>query len=155
MIRRSYLLAGSLAAGLALPTAVRFAVVPALAVAVAAALWPRAALALALALTGWWWGSTRLQSLDADEKALVGLLVDQPVGFDGCSDAMEKDARRPVLRIQPNVKKSAAIGGPKDGAGGIRNEIGEILAGGEIAKMNFIEFRSRVVGRPRQQPVVV
>jgi len=64
VIRRSYLLAGSLAAGLALPTAVRFAVVPALAVAVAAALWPRAALALALALTGWWWGSTRLQSLD-------------------------------------------------------------------------------------------
>jgi competence protein ComEC len=64
VIRRSYVLAGALAGGLAAPTALRFAIGPALFVAASALLWPRAALALVLALTGWWWGSERLQSLD-------------------------------------------------------------------------------------------
>jgi competence protein ComEC len=64
VIRRSYLLAGALAGGLAVPNAMRFAVAPALVIGVAAALWPRAGFALLLALTGWWWGSERLQSLD-------------------------------------------------------------------------------------------
>ena len=69
MIRRSYLLAGALAAGLAAPTVVRFAVGPALVVGAAAFLWPRGGLALVLALTGWWWGSERLQSLDRSALA--------------------------------------------------------------------------------------
>src|ERR1700716_88537 len=64
MIRRSYVLAGALAVGLAAPTALRFAVAAALLIAAPAVLWPRAALALVLALTGWWWGTERLQSLD-------------------------------------------------------------------------------------------
>jgi hypothetical protein len=73
VIRRSYVLAGALAGGLAAPTAVRFAVEPALLVGAAAVVWPRAALALLLALTGWWWGSERLQSLDRSAlAALVG-----------------------------------------------------------------------------------
>ncbi len=63
-MRRSYVLAGSLAGGLAVPTALRFAVEPALLVAALAVLWPRAGLALLLALTGWWWGTERLQVLD-------------------------------------------------------------------------------------------
>ena len=63
-MRRSYVLAGALAGGLAAPTALRFAVEPALLVAALAVLWPRAGLALLLALAGWWWGSERLQALD-------------------------------------------------------------------------------------------
>jgi competence protein ComEC len=74
MIRRSYVLAGALAGGLAAPTALRFAVEPALLVAAAAVLWPpRVALAVLLALTGWWWGSERLDSLDRSAlAALIG-----------------------------------------------------------------------------------
>ena len=63
-MRRSYVLAGALAGGLAAPTAVRFAVEPALLVAALATLWPRAGLAIVLALGGWWWGSERLHALD-------------------------------------------------------------------------------------------
>jgi competence protein ComEC len=68
-MRRSYVLAGSLAGGLAVPTALRFAVEPALLLAALAVLWPRAGLALLLALTGWWWGSERLQALDRSTLA--------------------------------------------------------------------------------------
>ena len=63
-MRRSYVLAGALAGGLAAPTALRFAVEPALLVAALAVLWPRAGLALLLAVAGWWWGTERLQALD-------------------------------------------------------------------------------------------
>jgi competence protein ComEC len=63
-MRRSTVLAGALAGGLAAPTAARFAVAPAIVVGASALLWPRGGLALVLALTGWWWGSERLQSLD-------------------------------------------------------------------------------------------
>ena len=74
MIRRSYLLAGSLAAGLAVPTAARFSVLPALVLGLGAvALVPRMWLACLLALAGWWWGSVRLHELDASRLAgLVG-----------------------------------------------------------------------------------
>ncbi|HEY2373084.1 MAG TPA: ComEC/Rec2 family competence protein [Gaiellaceae bacterium] len=74
MIRRSYVLAGSLVAGLAVPAAVRFSVMPALVVALGAvALPPRFSLACVLALAGWWWGSERLHELDASRLAgLVG-----------------------------------------------------------------------------------
>ena len=63
-MRRSYVLASALAGGLAAPTALRFAVEPALVVAALALLWPRAGLAVVLALAGWWWASERLQALD-------------------------------------------------------------------------------------------
>jgi competence protein ComEC len=74
VIRRSYLLAGSLAAGLAAPAGVRFSLVPAFVVALGAvALVPRFSLACLLALAGWWWGSVRLHELDSSPlSALVG-----------------------------------------------------------------------------------
>ena len=74
MIRRSYLLAGSLVAGLALPTTARFSVVPALMLGLGAvALAPRITVACLLAVVGWWWGSMRLHELDASRLAgLVG-----------------------------------------------------------------------------------
>jgi competence protein ComEC len=74
VIRRSYVLAGSLAAGLAAPNAVRFSAVPALVLAVGAvALGPRFSLGCLLVLAGWWWGSVRLHQLDASRLApLVG-----------------------------------------------------------------------------------
>jgi competence protein ComEC len=64
VIRPPYLFAGALATGLASATAARFSLVPAVLALGLAALWPRAALAVALALVGWWWGSERLQALD-------------------------------------------------------------------------------------------
>jgi competence protein ComEC len=74
VIRRSYVLAGSLIAGLAAPVAVRF--VPAVALVAlvgASVLGPRVALACMLALGGWWWGSVRLHELDTSRLAsLVG-----------------------------------------------------------------------------------
>ena len=74
MIRPAYVLAGSLVAGLAAPTAVRFSVVPALVTVLAViALAPRFSLACGLALAGWWWGSVRLHELDASRLAgLIG-----------------------------------------------------------------------------------
>jgi competence protein ComEC len=63
-MRCSYGLAGLLPVRLAAPTAVRFALAPALLVAALATLWPRAGLAVVLALGGWWWGSARLHALD-------------------------------------------------------------------------------------------
>jgi competence protein ComEC len=64
VIRPPYLFAGALATGLASATATRFTLVPAVLALGLAALWPRAALAVALVLVGWWWGSERLQALD-------------------------------------------------------------------------------------------
>jgi competence protein ComEC len=69
VIRRSYVLAGSLAGGLAAATALRFALAPALVVVAVALVWPRSALAVLLAIGGWWWGSERLQSLDRSTLA--------------------------------------------------------------------------------------
>ena len=70
MIRRSYVLAGSLVAGLAAPTAVRFSGMSALVIALGAvALAPRFSFACLLALAGWWWGSVRLEQLDASRLA--------------------------------------------------------------------------------------
>jgi competence protein ComEC len=74
VIRRSYVLAGSLVAGLAAPAALRFSVVPAVFVVLGAvALGPRVSLACLLVVAGWWWGSVRLHELDASRLAgLVG-----------------------------------------------------------------------------------
>jgi len=73
MIRRSYVLAGSLAGGLAAATAVRFALLAAVLLLAASLAWPRAALACLLAVGGWWWGSVRLHALDTSRLTpLVG-----------------------------------------------------------------------------------
>lgn len=71
MIRRPYLLAGSLAMGLAAPNIGRFVWWPVALVGFAAIARPRAALACALATGGWWWGSERLQALDASRLAVL------------------------------------------------------------------------------------
>ena len=65
-VRAPYLLASSLCCGLAAATVVRAAVVPALLLLAFAAVLrvPLAAVACALAVAGWWWGSERLHSLD-------------------------------------------------------------------------------------------
>lgn len=74
MIGRSYVLAGSLAAGLAAPAAVRFSFAPAVVVVLGmVAVAPRLSLACLLGVAGWWWGSVRLHELDASQLAhLVG-----------------------------------------------------------------------------------
>jgi competence protein ComEC len=73
VIRRSYVLAGSLAGGLAAATALRFAPLAALVLVAASFAWPRASLACLLAVGGWWWGSLRLHALDASRLTpLVG-----------------------------------------------------------------------------------
>jgi competence protein ComEC len=101
VIRRSYVLAGALAGGLAAPAAVRFAVEPALLVAVPAVLWPRAALPLLLALTGWWWGSERLQSLD--RSTLASLI--------GTAGTAVVDLKEPPRRGRYTVRVSAVVVG--------------------------------------------
>ena len=72
-MRTPYVLAGALAAGLASATAVRFSLAPAALVLGLALLRPRLGLACALALTGWWWGSERLDALD---RSVLAPLVD-------------------------------------------------------------------------------
>src|SRR5437016_14026417 len=59
-----------------------------------------------------------------------------------------------MFRIEPDVKKATAVGGPGDGARGIRDQIRKLFAGGEIPNVDFIELRSRIVRRPGEQPVV-
>ena len=73
MIRAPYLFAGALAAGLASATAVRFSLAPVALVLALGVLRPRLGLACALALTGWWWGSERLDALD---RSVLAPLVD-------------------------------------------------------------------------------
>ena len=65
-VRAPYVLASSLCCGLAAATVVRAAVVPALLLLALAAVLraPLVAVACALAVAGWWWGSERLHSLD-------------------------------------------------------------------------------------------
>jgi competence protein ComEC len=63
-VRREYVLAGSLCAGLAGAVLVRFTLPAALLLVTGSALRPRIGLACALAAFGWWWGSERLQALD-------------------------------------------------------------------------------------------
>jgi hypothetical protein len=98
VIRRSYLLAGALVAGLAAPTAVRFAVVPAVLLVAPALVWPRAFLVVSLALTGWWWGSLRLASLD------LSILAVQ-IGTAGSAlvDLTEPPRRQPLRHASPGV----------------------------------------------------
>jgi ComEC/Rec2-related protein len=69
VIRRPYLLAGSLGAGLAAATAARFAVAPAAVLALLALVRPRLGLPVVLLLAGWWWGTERLQALDRSALA--------------------------------------------------------------------------------------
>ena len=68
-VRPPYVLAGALCAGLAGATLVRAAALPALLLLALAVLGgaraPLPAVACALAVVGWWWGSARLVSLDA------------------------------------------------------------------------------------------
>jgi len=98
-MRRSYVLAGALAGGLAAPTALRFAVEPALLVAALAVLWPRAGLALLLALAGWWWGTERLQALDRSVLA-------SQIGTAGSAVA---DVTEPPRRGRYNVRVRAMV----------------------------------------------
>ena len=98
-MRRSYVLASALAGGLAAPTALRFAVEPALVVAVLAVLWPRAGLALLLALAGWWWGTERLQALD--RSALASQI--------GTAGRALVDVTEPPRRGRYNVRVRAMV----------------------------------------------
>jgi competence protein ComEC len=65
-LRTPYLLAGALCCGLATSLVVRAALLPLLVAAALALLVPRAVLALALllAVAGWWWGGVRLHAID-------------------------------------------------------------------------------------------
>jgi ComEC/Rec2-related protein len=63
-IRAPYLYGGALILGLGASTATRVSVLGLAAVGVLALAQPRLALVCAVALVGWWWGSTRLQALD-------------------------------------------------------------------------------------------
>lgn len=93
------MLAGALAGGLAAPAALRFAVEPALLVAVPVVLWPRAALPLLLALAGWWWGSERLQSLD--RSALFSRI--------GTAGSAVVDLKEPPRRGRYTVRVKAVV----------------------------------------------
>jgi ComEC/Rec2-related protein len=73
VIRRPYLLAGGLAAGLAASTATRISVAGLVVLGVAAFVQPRLALACALVVSGWWWGTERLSTL---ERSALALQVD-------------------------------------------------------------------------------
>jgi ComEC/Rec2-related protein len=64
VIRAPYLFAGALALGLAASTAQRFSLAAAMLLALPALVRPRAALVCLLLLSGWWWGSARLDALD-------------------------------------------------------------------------------------------
>jgi competence protein ComEC len=64
VIRAPYLFAGALVAGLAASTAVRFSLPAATLLALPALARPRVAIVCALLLSGWWWGSARLDALD-------------------------------------------------------------------------------------------
>jgi competence protein ComEC len=64
VIRAPYLFAGALVAGLAASTAVRFSFSAAVLLALPGLVRPRVAVACLLALSGWWWGSARLDALD-------------------------------------------------------------------------------------------
>jgi ComEC/Rec2-related protein len=64
VIRTPYLLAGGLVAGLGASTALRCSLAGVALLAIAALAQPRLALAAALAVSGWWWGSERLRALD-------------------------------------------------------------------------------------------
>lgn len=99
MIRRSYALAGALAGGLAAPAAVRFAVEPALAVAAVVLLWPRVGLALLLALSGWWWGTERLQALD---RSVLAARI-------GTAGSALVDLKEPPRRGRYDVRVTAEV----------------------------------------------
>jgi ComEC/Rec2-related protein len=62
-VERRYLLAGALVAGLASSVAARCTPLGAVLVLSLAAFRPRLAVAVLVALAGWWWGSTRLDAL--------------------------------------------------------------------------------------------
>jgi hypothetical protein len=69
VIRAPYLFAGALAAGLAASTAVRFSLAAAVLLALPGLVRSRVAVACLLLLSGWWWGSARLDALDRSALA--------------------------------------------------------------------------------------
>ena len=93
------MLAGSLAAGLAAATAVRFAAAAAAVALLASLAWPRASLACALAVGGWWWGTVRLHELDTSR--LAGL-----VGTGGIAIA---DVKEPARSGQFDVRAQVVV----------------------------------------------
>src|SRR5690242_21603052 len=98
--------------------------------------------------------NTGMQLIDADKETFVALLIDQLVSALFGADDMIKDALGAMVGVEPDIKKSATVGGPDHAAGRVLNDVAEIFSRREIAHANLVELGTRIVHRPGEQPVI-
>ncbi len=96
----------------------------------------------------------RLSGGDGDVEADVLLRIDEDVILDRRADGVAVDEQWTVMLIEADVKQGLAVVRPDDAAARIGNAVGQVLAAGEIAHANGVQFRPLVVAGVGKQLVV-
>ena len=98
--------------------------------------------------------AARLRLRDRHEEAGPRLLVNEGVVLDRRREPVAKNARGPVIAVEPHVIEGGRVARPNDRTGRIRHHVGEIVVVNEIADADRVEFRACLVGRPGEQAVI-
>ena len=96
----------------------------------------------------------RLRLADADVKAAILLLVDECVVGGRRAHAVAVDVKRALVGIEAHVEQRLAVASPDDGAAGVRDGIGQIPAGCQVADADREQLRSLLVDGVGQELVV-
>ncbi|GJE40123.1 hypothetical protein KHHGKMAE_4213 [Methylobacterium persicinum] len=90
-----------------------------------------------------------------DEVACIGLDIDRLVGRLRLSEAVEHHPGGAVVRVEGDIPEAAPVRGPHRLAGRRLDEVGGILARGEVAHPDRVQLGALGVRPPGQQPVIV
>ncbi len=94
----------------------------------------------------------RLAPPQPDEPGGIELLEHQLVV--ACAQAVAEDLRRAVVVVDAHVVEAAAVGEPDDAAVRALDQVGQVLADGEVADTDRVELGAFNVGAPGESAVI-
>ena len=97
---------------------------------------------------------TRARAADRDEPAGIGLVEDERVGRRRRAEVVAVNAVGPVVVVQADIEKGARVARPYHRALRVRDRVGQVDAGRDVADGDRVEFRALVVDAPGEQRVV-
>ena len=87
----------------------------------------------------------RLGLADADVEAAVLLLVDEHVVLGRRADAVAVDEQRALVGVEAHVEQRLAVARPDDGAAGVGDGVGQVLARRQVADADGEQLRALLV----------
>ncbi len=98
--------------------------------------------------------TARNVAADRQKKSRLGSREHPLVRADRASQPVAEYAGRPMIAIEPHVIERAGVLRPNNGARAIGHRVGKLDPAFDHAHPHGVEFRTGLVGRPRQQPMV-